>query len=315
MRAYLLGILFVSLVALPVYAQQIAARTVEEAYPGLSSGALRQARLVELPKGTLLRANTVVITEQQLTDSLAKYNPGFKGERLKLFREQLQQTPFYLLEVMATNRLLLAEARAWVKEYRRDLTNVADQRVVTAYYQSLAAGIIVTDTEARAFYEENKEGYGRLPYDMLADQVKAYIRDEIKVPATIDAHIATLGERFNIDIAADWVDAQSVKAFDNPLDRARRSGKIALAEFGLKDCSDCVAMAPDLAAIAQAANGSYEVITIDVYAQPLLSMRYNIGRKPGLIFFDNTGKEVFRHGGPFPKQAIVDMLTSLQPTE
>lgn len=64
-----------------------------DSYPGLSSGPLRQAKLVDLPAGTLLRAGSLVVPEAQVTEQIARAD----GQ----IRAQLDKNRFFVLEEVA----------------------------------------------------------------------------------------------------------------------------------------------------------------------------------------------------------------------
>jgi thioredoxin 1 len=51
------------------------------------------------------------------------------------------------------------------------------------------------------------------------------------------------------------------------------------------------------------------VIIIDVWEMPQLAREYRIQLIPTLVFWDPSGKEVFRHMGAWDKNSMVEKLT------
>lgn len=97
----------------------------------------------------------------------------------------------------------------------------------------------------------------------------------------------------------DWVKTQSNLAMDNPVDKARRSKKPTMAEFGATGCVPCDMMQPILDKLRKTYPGKLNVIFVHVGEDQVLAARYGIQSIPVQVFFDAAGKEVFRHVGFF----------------
>jgi len=95
---------FVVLTAMPAeWGSPKASATVGSAYPGLASGVLMYARLGDLPGGTLLRSGRVEITADELNSDVLRAPESM--------REQLRKNGFFLLEQLATRKLLVQVAK------------------------------------------------------------------------------------------------------------------------------------------------------------------------------------------------------------
>lgn len=70
----------------------------------------------------------------------------------------------------------------------------------------------------------------------------------------------------------------------------------------------CRQIRPILKEIKQEYTGKAHVLIIDVYKFKELAGEYRVQLIPTLIFFDKTGKEVFRHMGAWDKASIVNKL-------
>jgi thioredoxin 1 len=76
-------------------------------------------------------------------------------------------------------------------------------------------------------------------------------------------------------------------------------------------------MAPILEELKEEYAGSLEVVFIDVWQDPSAGDKYGIQMIPTQIFYDTSGKELFRHEGFFAKEEILakwkELGITLQP--
>jgi thioredoxin 1 len=78
-----------------------------------------------------------------------------------------------------------------------------------------------------------------------------------------------------------------------------------LLDLGAGQCIPCKMMAPILEELKTEYAGVFDVEFIDVWRQPDRAERYGVETIPTQIFFDASGKEVFRHVGFFSKEEIL----------
>ena len=78
-----------------------------------------------------------------------------------------------------------------------------------------------------------------------------------------------------------------------------------LLDLGATKCIPCKKMAPILDGLKKVYAGQLEVEFIDVWQNPDGAKKYDIKLIPTQIFFDSTGKELFRHEGFFGKEDIL----------
>lgn len=78
-----------------------------------------------------------------------------------------------------------------------------------------------------------------------------------------------------------------------------------LVDLGADKCIPCKMMAPVLKELKKEYDGRMVVEFIDVWKNPDAGKAYKINLIPTQIFFDATGKEVFRHEGFFSKKDIL----------
>ena len=78
-----------------------------------------------------------------------------------------------------------------------------------------------------------------------------------------------------------------------------------LVDLGSDQCIPCKMMAPILEELKNEYAGKFQVEILDVRKDPALGTVYNIQLIPTQIFFDASGKELFRHEGFYSKEDIL----------
>ncbi len=78
-----------------------------------------------------------------------------------------------------------------------------------------------------------------------------------------------------------------------------------LVDLGADKCIPCKMMAPMLEELKAEYKGRLEVAFIDVWKKPDEAKKYGIKLIPTQIFYDASGKELFRHEGFFSKEDIL----------
>ena len=78
-----------------------------------------------------------------------------------------------------------------------------------------------------------------------------------------------------------------------------------LLDLGADKCIPCKMMAPLLEELKTTYNGKLQVDFIDIWKNPGEANKYKISIIPTQIFYDASGKELFRHEGFFSKEDIL----------
>jgi len=78
-----------------------------------------------------------------------------------------------------------------------------------------------------------------------------------------------------------------------------------LVDLGAGKCIPCKAMKPILDELKQDYKEQFKVTFIDVWENPDEAKGYEINLIPTQIFYDSSGKELFRHEGFFSKEDIL----------
>jgi len=78
-----------------------------------------------------------------------------------------------------------------------------------------------------------------------------------------------------------------------------------LLDLGAGKCIPCKLMAPILEELKKEYEGRFDVVFIDVWINPAPAREHKIRLIPTQIFFDASGKELFRHEGFYSKKDIL----------
>jgi thioredoxin 1 len=275
---------------------------VNDLYPGLTTGALAFASASTLPEGTLLNAGNLVINGKELSEEIA-------GADEKM-QPALRKNAFFILEQMATFKLLLSEAKAAAAKNGDDISQKKDQAIIQDHLLSLMKTLEVNDEEITVFYNGNTEMFGGATLAQIKPQIRQFLLQQ-KQQELVNERIRTIGRRMPIEISAPWLKAQAALAKDNPVDKARESGRASLVDFGSTGCVPCDMMAPILETLREKYKDKVNVLFIHVGEEPILASRYGVQSIPIQIFFDKTGKEFFRHVGFFPQDQIETKISEM----
>jgi len=273
------------------------ASAVETVYPGLATGVLKSATLADMDKGTLLQGDGVEIRENFTERIFGQVTPDIQKE--------LEKNMFFLLEQEATREFIKRDAKAMGIP-----VDQPEKEMGQAYVKRLTKGLTVTETEARAFYDNNKEMVGGMPFDQVKGSIEPFLLQQ-KKQDILDTHIANLGKEINVRLNRDWVKQQANLALDNPVDQARMSGKPTMAEFGATGCVPCDMMQPILEKLRKKYPDKLKVVFVNVRENQMLGARFGIRVIPVQVFYDVKGKEVFRHQGFYAEAEVLKQVKKL----
>jgi len=88
-------------------------------------------------------------------------------------------------------------------------------------------------------------------------------------------------------------------------------GMVTMIDLGAKKCIPCKMMAPILEKMERVYKGKATIAFIDVWENREQAQRFRIRSIPTQIFFDQDGKEVYRHVGFFAEKEIVAQLEKM----
>jgi thioredoxin 1 len=84
-----------------------------------------------------------------------------------------------------------------------------------------------------------------------------------------------------------------------------------LVDIGAKQCIPCKMMAPILEEMKKDYSDSVKVEFIDVWENPNAGQKYGVRAIPTQIFYNASGKELYRHMGYISKEQIIGAFKEL----
>jgi len=283
---------------LTVPVQAFSTETVEDKYPDLSTGVLKSAQLVEMSSDILLSADGFEIPYSWVQETLR----GFPSE----MRKQVEGSLFFLLEQDVTQKVMVRDAK--ISGIPTD--GRTEDQVIQSYLTEKVSRITVSDEETKAFYDGNKELVGGLPFDQVRGSIEGYLIQQKRQNA-VSEYVNNLENLKDIRINSRWVENHYALAMDNPVDRAKRSGKPTMVEFGAVGCIPCDRMQPILDKLRKRYPNRLNVVFVNVRENQIIGARFGIRSIPVQVFYDRTGKEVFRHVGFFAETEVHNQLKTM----
>lgn len=104
-----------------------------------------------------------------------------------------------------------------------------------------------------------------------------------------------------------------IKEIDQKIQYIRpgTTGRVMVMDLGSTGCVPCRMMLPILYELSKEYDGKVDAQFIDVNEKKIVAEKYRIYGIPTQIFFNEKGKEVYRHVGFFPKEAIKKKLKEM----
>jgi thiol-disulfide isomerase/thioredoxin len=251
-----------------------------------------------MKKGVLLDSPGIEIKESQITGIADKADPKV--------REQLRKNLFFILEQEAIKAFLVKEAESSGMKTK----GLTESEVIQAYLSQKFMDVSVPDEDAKTFYENNKAMMGGLPFDQAKDPIKEVLVQQKRQDA-VSSYLLGLGGNTPIRVNRDWVKAQYALAKNNPVDKARTSGKPTMVEFGATGCIPCDMMQPILETLRKKYPDKLNVVFVHVGENQIMAARFGIQSIPVQVFFDREGKEVFRHVGFYAQVEVEKKLAEM----
>ena len=168
----------------------------------------------------------------------------------------------------------------------------------------------MSDEEAKIFYEAKKAMVGGLPFEQVKEAIQQVLVQQ-KRQDSFESYLQGLGGNTAIKVNTEWVKVQQALARDNPVDKARLSGKPSLVEFGAKGCVPCDMMQPILERLQKKYPDKLNVVFVHVGENQILGARFGIQSIPVQVFYDHQGREVFRHVGFYPEEEVLKQLAKM----
>jgi len=171
--------------------------------------------------------------------------------------------------------------------------------------QATAAANISIDKNAA---DRLKTAAVKTPYILLSCHIAGGLKNE-------GLSIVTIIRKFTISlillsfcalIGPPATIAEVEKFSDVPV-----KGMVTMIDLGAKKCIPCKMMAPILVKMEKQFEGRAAIVFIDVWEHNEQARRFEIRAIPTQIFFNDDGKEIYRHVGFMDEKAIVKQLKKM----
>ncbi|NWF54469.1 MAG: thioredoxin fold domain-containing protein [Syntrophaceae bacterium] len=229
------------------------------------------------------------------------------------FQEVFREDPKEYLDQMITKEVVMQEARRLgvnpdpsVRGQDVDLSIMSN-----LLKKEVLDKIQVDPQEVAEVYKQHKEQIGKKSLAEVTPMLEEAIR-EIKGKEKTEEYVAALKNKAKIEV--DEKRLKSITAAPastntkEEFNQAMNSGKPVLVDFGANSCMPCRQLRPILKEIEKEFADQARILVVDVYKYQDLARQNRVQLIPTLIFFDKTGKEVFRHVGAWDKESIVGKL-------
>jgi thiol-disulfide isomerase/thioredoxin len=273
------------------------ANTLGETYPEFSEGILKSAKLEKMDKRFLLKADGFEIKDSFIKESLGQLAPDVQKD--------LEKNLLFLLDQEAMERLITQDAKSM-----GIATEPPNEKMFQAYIDRVTKGVTVPEIAAKTFYDENKDMVGGMPFDQVKESILGLLLQQKKQEA-LQAHIQDIAQKAQMRLNEDWVKKQAAMAGDNPLDRARLSGKPTMVQFSASGCAPCEMMKPIIKKLKKKYADTINIVYIPVMEHQMLANRFNVRAVPVQVFFDKEGKKVNQHMGFMAEADIVNQFKKM----
>ena len=229
------------------------------------------------------------------------------------YQDVFKEEPKQFLEQLILREILLQEARR--QGLKPDPAAKAEEAEITLIQSLLKKEVMekvkVSPEEVEGVYRQHRDQMGKKSMSEVAPLIEMAIR-EAKGKDQMEEYVTSLKGKAKVEI-----DEKRLRAIASPspptdtseeFKKALTSGKPILVDFGANSCLPCRQIRPLLKEIRQEFTGKAQVLVLDVYQNKEVAGEYRVQVIPTLIFFDKSGKEVFRHIGPWDKASIVSKL-------
>ena len=199
-----------------------AGKTVNSAYPRLSTGCLGYAHLSALPKGVLLKCGDKVISSRELHEDIQTY----AVEDL----EQIQKMCFFVLEHSALGILFPLAAEKSVEESGRDLSQKKKDTLLNDYIESVRNEVEVTQKEIREYYEDHRDMFENMDYASAEKHVGMFLLEK-KQNMAVRRNNELLSLNIPVEVSASWTAVQAENIKQTFLEKKRANGMPSVAVF------------------------------------------------------------------------------------
>jgi thioredoxin 1 len=230
-------------------------------------------------------------------------------------RGMFNQDPAKFLEMLIMKALVLQEAKK--QGSQPDKEDKGEEALIQEFLEKkFSSPPAVSKEEIAAFYEIYKDRLEGKTLEQVAPMIEQVIQQQ-KQEEEYMRYLQELRSNAAVEINQERLKGFAAKPADTAtnteeeFNKALKSGRPVLVDFGSNSCIPCRQLRPILQEIRKEQAGKLEVLVIDIYQHQSLAGQYRIQVMPTLVFFDATGKEAARRQGFMPKTALMEELKKL----
>jgi len=108
-----------------------------------------------------------------------------------------------------------------------------------------------------------------------------------------------------------WIASEVPWAESKEMDEIPVKGMVTMLDLGAKSCIPCKMMTPILEKLENVCKEKAAIVFVDVWKDRKPAVRFGIRSIPTQIFFNEDGKEVYRHVGFMSEKAIRTQLRKM----
>jgi len=229
------------------------------------------------------------------------------------YREEYEKNKSGLLDQLIIEMLLIEEAKkmGFESEVQGMDEKQKNAEVINMLLSRIAGKADVTEGELYDFYSANKEKIGDIPFEKVKENIRDYLLPQ-KQNHAIETYIQELKNSADIVKNEKWLSKQEKSDPIGLIKEALNSGMPSVVDLGSDSCVPCKMMKPILEELKDEYRGKANILVIDIYKYRNIASEYGVRAIPTQIFFNENGKEVWRHEGFISKEEIMKKIEEME---
>ena len=257
---------------------------------------------VRLEKDILAIVEGEEITKKELESEYYKLSPKY--------RDQFKNDKDGYLEQMIIKKLLFQQAqkeglitRSIDEEKQRD-------EAIHKLFTHLSSEIDIPKQKLIQFYEQNKTLMQGASFDQVENDIRSYVAQQ-KQNELIEEYVKELRANANVTLNEKWIEEQFALRSKNLLTDALKNGLPTVLDLVSDSCIPCQMMMPIFDELEKELKGKANVLLLQISDYRALANEYKVRVIPTQIFFDQNGKQQWRHEGFLTKEDILKKMREI----
>ncbi len=171
-------------------------------------------------------------------------------------------------------------------------------------FAGLADEIEISESEMKQFYRENIDQMSGASFEAVQSDIRSYLEQQKQSDQT-EQYMEDLQNSADIVLNEAWVAEQKASRPQNPLTKVLGNGLPTVLDLGADNCIPCKMMKPIFAELEEELEGKANILILEIADYRDLGNEYQVRVIPTQIFFDQAGKQYWRHEGFLSKEDII----------